>query len=112
MKKMIDLHMHIIPDVDDGSENLAMSEQMLCMAMEQGVEVVFATSHSSAHKIYTEYTRTQYRKLQKLIRDKNMEITVCLGCEILYDIRYADQILKDLESGRIPSLNGTRYVLI
>ena len=35
MKKMVDLHMHIIPDVDDGSVSLEMSEQMLRMAIEQ-----------------------------------------------------------------------------
>ena len=111
MKKMIDLHMHIIPDVDDGSLNLEMSEQMLRMAISQGVEVVFATSHSSAHEKFTEYTRAQYRKLQKLIKDKGLPVQVCLGCEMLYDINCADQVLTNLESGRIPSLNGTRYVL-
>ena len=36
MKKMIDLHMHIIPAVDDGSNSLEMSEQMLNMAIERG----------------------------------------------------------------------------
>lgn len=111
MKKMIDLHMHIIPDVDDGSNSIEMSEQMLNMAIEQGVEVIFATSHSSAHEEDTEYTRHQYRKLQKMIKDKELPIKVCLGCEMLYDIRYVDRILNDLECGRLPSLNGTRYVL-
>ena len=74
MKKMIDLHMHIIPDVDDGSDSLEMSEQMLRMAIEQGVEVVFATSHSLSHQDYTEHTRFQYRKLQKMIIDKKLPI--------------------------------------
>lgn len=111
MKKMIDLHMHIIPDVDDGPNDLLMSEEMLRMAISQGIEVVFATSHSLAHKKFTEYTRTQYRRLQKLIKEKSLPIKVCLGCEMLYDINCAVQILNDLESGRFPSLNGTRYVL-
>ena len=39
MKKMIDLHMHIIPGVDDGSDSLEMSEQMLRMAIEQGEDI-------------------------------------------------------------------------
>ena len=110
-KKMIDLHMHIIPDVDDGSESLEMSEQMLRMVINQGVEVVFATSHSLVHEECTEYTRYQYRKLQKMIKDKQLPIKVCLGCEVLQDIYYLDRILEDLESGRLPSLNGTKYVL-
>ena len=72
MKKMVDLHMHIIPDVDDGSVSFEMSEQMLRMAIEQGVEVVFATSHSLVHEEDTEYTRHQFRKLQKMIKDKEL----------------------------------------
>lgn len=73
MKKMIDLHMHIIPNVDDGPYDLKTSEEMLRMASEQGIEVVFATSHSSAHLGNAEHTRTQYRKLQKIIKDKHRE---------------------------------------
>ena len=111
MKKMIDLHMHVIPDVDDGSVSIEMSEQMLKMAIAQGVEVVFATSHSSVYEGDTEYTRHQYRKLQKMIKDKALPIKLYLGCEMLYDIRYVDRILKGLENGRLPSLNGTKYVL-
>ena len=111
MKKMVDLHMHIIPDVDDGSVSLEMSEQMLRMAIEQGVEVVFATSHSLAHEENTERTRYQFRKLKKMIKDKNLPIKVYFGCELLCDIRYMKRILLYLDSGRLPSLNGTKYVL-
>lgn len=112
MRKMIDLHMHIIPDVDDGAESLKMSKQMLQMAIEQGVEVVFATSHSYAYRTDTKHTRHQYRKLKKLIQDEHLPIQLYEGCEVFCDIRCVDKILEGLESGRIPSLNGTRYVLI
>lgn len=111
MKKMVDLHMHIIPDVDDGSDSIEMSEQMLKMAIEQGVEVVFATSHGAAYRMNTEYTRHQYRKLQKIVKDKNLPIKLCRGCEVLYDIRNVDSIISDLQYGRLPTLNGTKYVL-
>lgn len=111
MKKMIDLHMHIIPDVDDGAEDLQMAEQMLRMAIDQGVEVVFATSHSMSYTVGTEHTRTQYRKLQKMIKDKELPIQVCLGCEVLCDITAMEAILRNLEVGRYPSLNGSKYVL-
>lgn len=112
MRRMIDLHMHIIPAVDDGAENLEISEQMLRMAIEQGVEVVFATSHSFAHKKYTEHTRVQYRKLQKLMKEKGLPVEIYLGCEVFLDPDHIDQTLKDLEIGRLPSLNMTKYVLM
>ena len=111
MKTMIDLHMHIISNVDDGSTSMEMSEQMLQMASEQGIEAVFATSHSRAYEEYAEYTGYQYRKLQKMIKEKQLRIKVYQGCEMLLDLRFADRILQDLGNKKIPSLNGTKYVL-
>ena len=111
MKKMIDLHMHIIPKVDDGSTSMEMAEQMLQMAVDQGIVAVFATSHSWAYEEYAEYTNYQYRKLQKMIKEKQLPINVYQGCEMLLDIRFASRILENLENKKIPSLNGTKYVL-
>ena len=84
---MIDLHMHIIPGVYDGASDLEMAEQILRMAVEQGIEAVFATSHNSAYEENTNYTRHQYRKLLKMIKDKNLPIKVYRGCEVLYENR-------------------------
>ena len=42
---MIDLHSHILPGVDDGSESVEMSCAMLNELQKQGVETVVATPH-------------------------------------------------------------------
>ena len=47
-RKMIDIHMHLIPGVDDGSEDEQMALLMLLRAKDQGIRTVFATPHSSA----------------------------------------------------------------
>ena len=47
-RKMIDLHMHLIPGVDDGAEDEQMALLMLLRAKDQGIRAVFATPHSSA----------------------------------------------------------------
>ena len=44
--KICDLHIHVVPNVDDGSFNLTMSLDMLAMAYEQGVREVYCTSHN------------------------------------------------------------------
>ena len=41
----IDLHSHILPQLDDGSDSVEMSLAMLYQMAEQGVDVVCATSH-------------------------------------------------------------------
>ncbi|MEE0969037.1 MAG: CpsB/CapC family capsule biosynthesis tyrosine phosphatase, partial [Clostridia bacterium] len=40
------MHIHIVPNVDDGAANLAMSLEMLKMAYNQGVRNIFCTSHN------------------------------------------------------------------
>ena len=45
---LTDIHTHITPNVDDGASSLKMSLEMLRSEAEQGANVVFLTSHSSA----------------------------------------------------------------
>ena len=47
---IIDLHTHLLPHMDDGSKDTAMSLEMLRRQAEQGVNVVCATSHFYAHE--------------------------------------------------------------
>src|SRR6478736_1792299 len=43
--RMIDLHSHILPGIDDGSRSLDMSLQMARMAVDDGIEVMACTPH-------------------------------------------------------------------
>lgn len=43
--KVIDMHAHILPQIDDGSKSVKMSLAMLAEMKKQGVSVVCATSH-------------------------------------------------------------------
>jgi len=45
MVMIIDFHTHILPGMDDGSHDLAMTEQLLTDAQEQGVDLVIAAPH-------------------------------------------------------------------
>ena len=42
---MIDIHCHILPDVDDGSRNVDMSLDMIATAYDSGVRSMIATPH-------------------------------------------------------------------
>lgn len=43
--KMVDFHSHILPGIDDGCPNTAMSLELLQMEQEQGVDTVIVTPH-------------------------------------------------------------------
>ena len=48
--RIIDVHAHVIPEVDDGSREMEESLEMLKMAAEQGVCAVIATPHYSRRR--------------------------------------------------------------
>ena len=47
---MIDFHTHILPGIDDGSKDIAMTEEMLRREAAMGVTKVYATPHFYAYK--------------------------------------------------------------
>lgn len=47
---MIDFHTHILPGIDDGSDNTAMTAAMLDMERAQGIDHICATPHFYAHR--------------------------------------------------------------
>ncbi|HET6511227.1 MAG TPA: CpsB/CapC family capsule biosynthesis tyrosine phosphatase, partial [Candidatus Kapabacteria bacterium] len=42
---MVDIHCHIVPGVDDGAIDLAMSHAMIEVAREQGITAIATTPH-------------------------------------------------------------------
>ena len=83
---MIDFHSHILPGIDDGSENVETSLQMIAALKEQGVDTICATSHFYATE------RTPQRFLFR--REEAFEALkaslpadapkILLGAEVLY----------------------------
>ena len=48
MKTVADIHLHIIPDVDDGAREIDEAMEMIDLAVRQGAGILFATPHSSS----------------------------------------------------------------
>ena len=44
---MVDIHIHILPDVDDGSHDMEDSILMASLALEGGVNTIIATPHGN-----------------------------------------------------------------
>ena len=53
---MIDLHCHILPELDDGSQSLEESLAMARMAVNSGVRAMAATPHCMDAVSYTHLT--------------------------------------------------------
>ena len=50
---MIDIHTHILPGLDDGSQTLSDSLEMAELALESGVDTIIATPATSSADLKT-----------------------------------------------------------
>lgn len=109
---MIDIHMHLIPGVDDGAEDEMMALMMLLRAQDQGIRGVIATPHSSAFDDNAAGTKEAYRLLRAKVSQMFPDMKLYPGCEVYCETEIMDQVLEALDSGRYPTMNGTNYVLM
>ena len=63
---MIDIHTHILPNMDDGANSVATSEQLLLMEAEQGVKEVVLTSHYYGKRTVEEFIALRAEALEKI----------------------------------------------
>lgn len=107
---MIDIHSHIIFDVDDGPKTLEDSRRLLEESYRQGVRTIISTSHRRKGMFETpeEKIAANFKQVQELAKQVADDLTVLYGAEIYY----TSDILQKLEEGRFPSLGDTKYVLI
>ena len=107
---MIDIHSHIIFDVDDGPKTLEDSRRLLEESYRQGVRTIISTSHRRKGMFETpeEKIAANFKQVQELAKQVADDLTVLYGAEIYY----TSDILQKLEEGTFPSLGDTKYVLI
>lgn len=107
---MIDLHSHILPGIDDGSSSLAMSLEMARIAVGDGIRIMACTPH-----IYPGLYRNDKAgitaardALQAALDENGIALQLTVGA----DVHLVPGVLDGLRAGTIPSLHGTRYVLL
>ncbi|MBF0806686.1 MULTISPECIES: capsular polysaccharide biosynthesis protein Cps4B [unclassified Streptococcus] len=107
---MIDIHSHIIFDVDDGAETLEDSRALLEESYRQGVRTVIATSHRRKALFDTpeEKFAENFQKVKALESEIGPNFTILYGSEIYFN----SEALRKLEDGIFPTLGDTGYALI
>ena len=107
---MIDIHSHIVFDVDDGPRNLADSRALLEESYRQGVRTIISTSHRRKGMFETPENKIaeHFKLVQEIAKGISDDLTVLYGAEIYY----TSDVLDKLEKKIIPNLADTRYALI
>ena len=108
---MIDLHVHILPGLDDGARTLEESLEMAETAAEGGTEILAATPHSNQAGRFENYNtqelRSAYMELQKALAQEKIPVRVLPGMEIFA----SEGIGKLAADGLLKGLNHTEYFL-
>ena len=111
-RKMIDIHMHLIPGVDDGAMDMEMALVMMIRAKEQGISKIIATPHSEAFHFSKRDIRATYQNLANAAAMVSPDMKVYLGCEVYCEADIMEQVLELLDLGVYPTMNGTKCVLM
>lgn len=106
----LDIHAHILPDVDDGARDTETAITLLEMMKSQGVTHVIATPHfypdTDSAEEFIQLTKARYVEFKKEIENKDLP-TVFMGCEL----RYFNGIGKSRAIGQF-AISGTDYLLL
>lgn len=106
----VDIHCHILPNVDDGPKTYAESLAMGLLAKKEGISDIVVTPHA-LHPQFEKMKmpmRDALRQLQLIFDEHQVEINLHLGNEI----RSSGELYEALEQGTVQTLGGSRYVLI
>ncbi|MDZ7374021.1 MAG: hypothetical protein ONB23_08640 [candidate division KSB1 bacterium] len=105
---MIDIHAHIIPEVDDGPGSIETSLEMLRIAAQDGITTVVATPHILGN---LEFSREReiirkFLALKQRAHEEGIPVRLYLGSEIYIDPRL------DLDHRIATLANNGRYFLV
>lgn len=112
-QRMVDIHSHIIPMIDDGARDEAEALSLLRLAQQDGITHIVATPH--IHSGRFENTQSSIfaglELLKQLIIDNHLSIKVAAACELRLDIEHMPALI----SGDIPILGvykGYKLILL
>ena len=107
---MIDLHSHILPGIDDGSRSLDMSLEMARMAVADGITLMACTPHiyPGLYMNDTAGITAARAALQREFDDRGIGLQLTIGA----DVHLVPGLLEGLRAGKVPTLHGTRYLLL
>lgn len=108
---MIDLHCHILPNLDDGPQSQEESIAMARRAVEDGVHTIVATPHT-LNGIYTNHIQkviSEVATLQEGLSKNHIDLRLYAGA----DVHLCPDMLERIESGDAGTIdNAKRYILL
>lgn len=107
---LFDIHSHILPNVDDGAQDLIESLRLLEIMQYQGITDCIATPHFYPHEDnledFLQTTDKAFEHLRRIANERKLP-NIYLGCEMLYY-----EGIGNSESLAELCLNGSEFLLL
>jgi len=104
---MVDIHCHLLPNVDDGPSSWDVSLQMCEMAQADGIEHIVATPHANDEFHYDRETLS--KMLEELAQRVSGKLRLSLGCD--FHLSY-ENLVEVLRNPSQYTISGTNYLLV
>lgn len=108
---MIDIHCHILPNVDDGPETLDETLEMCRIALADGTTTIVATPHqrNGVYDNSAESILENVWTVASILKKSKIDLELLPGADVHIEVDTAEKILQ----GEIMSINNTkRYFLL
>ncbi len=106
---MIDLHCHLLPGIDDGAADVDISLAMARASVADGISVTACTPHimPGVYNNNRGLIEERMAMLSARFAEEGIAMKLVVGADVHMDV----DLVPGLKSGRIPSLNNSRYFL-
>lgn len=107
---MFDLHCHILPGIDDGATDLDMALEMARIAAGDGIREIACSPH-----IYPGMYENDAGGIHAAVASLQSELdqrSIPLRLHANADVHLVPGLLEGLREGRVPTIAGSRYLLL
>lgn len=107
---MIDIHCHILPNLDDGSKSLKTSIAMAKIAIKDGIKTIVCTPHIyfGVYNNNTKIIRSAVDHFRQALLKEGLPLELSYGA----DTHVHPDLVGLLKDKTIPTINGGRYFLL
>jgi protein-tyrosine phosphatase len=107
---MVDIHHHLLPGLDDGSDSIDTSVAMAKIASDDGITHIVCTPHANGqYRFDPRVNAAKLADLQQRLAAENVPITLGLGCD--FHLSYDNVTHAKSDPARF-SINGLGYLLV
>ena len=106
---MIDIHTHILPNVDDGSRSIEETFNLIKEAESVGFDSIISTSHyiENYYEVDAQEREDWINEISNVLKKQNININLYLGNEVYF----SENIIKLLNDNKIAKINNSKYML-